>query len=490
MLDSPVHICKNFVAPSRTDCISLLIISGIVAVAFVLVSWSSSTAYAAPTLKDMNLKVQTVAAGLSSPTSMAFLGPEDILVLEKNSGTVQRIKNGHLLPQPLLDVNVATDSERGMLGIDVVKRTTNIYYIFLYYTEAQSADGGTPIANRVYRYAFINDPSVGPVQGTIKSPKLLLNLPVTPGPNHNGGKLIIGPSGGLNIITGDLNRQTKAQNFENGPNPDGTSGLLRITQDGATVGNGIIGSTHPINKYVAYGIRNSFGLDYDPVAVRFWDTENGPTSNDEINRIYSGFNSGWRDIMGMAPAGFDHNNLVNFGGKGKYSNPQFVWAQPVAPTAIEFLTSNKLGNSYQNDMFVGDFNKGRIYRFDLNAQRTGLVLTGVLTDKIANTDSETQSVIFGQGFGGVTDLKVGPGDGYLYVLSFRDGAIYKILPKMATSADNISTNADYSASRDIHRSNHSMPEANKNNRTTFAANEDLRIPEQRQLQEQLENNPR
>jgi aldose sugar dehydrogenase len=79
-------------------------------------------------------------------------------------------------------------------------------------------------------------------------------------------------------------------------------------------------------------------------------------------------------------------------------------------------------------MFVADFNKGRIYRFNLNPERTGLVLFNVLADKIADDDSETQSLIFGEGFSGITDLKVGLGDGYLYVLSFRDGALYKILP--------------------------------------------------------------
>jgi aldose sugar dehydrogenase len=112
---------------------------------------------------------------------------------------------------------------------------------------------------------------------------------------------------------------------------------------------------------------------------------------------------------------------------------EFIWTQVVAPTAIEFLNSARLGTQYQNDMFVADFNKGRIYNFNLNSQRTALVLTGVLSDRIANTDAETQSVIFGEGFGRLTDLKVGIGDGYLYVLSYSNGAIYRILPKAASS---------------------------------------------------------
>jgi aldose sugar dehydrogenase len=429
-----VHLIAH--STFKITSISVLIFLNLIGIANIAGVINITFATSTPTIADSNLQVQTVATGLSLPTSMAFLGPNDILVLEKDTGMVKRIKDGTVLPRPLLDINVATESERGMLGIDVLKLTSNLYYVFLYYTKAQSSDGGDPIANQLVRYLLINHPALGPAQGRMVAPKLLLNLPVTPGPNHNGGKVVVGPDRNVYTVLGDLNRQTQAQNFENGPSPDGTSGILRVKQHGKTVGAGILGSTHPLNKYFAYGIRNSFGIDFDPVTGKLWDTENGPDSNDEINLVEPGFNSGWADIMGMAPDGFDFNNLVSFGGRGRYSNPEFVWTESVAPTAIEFLTSSKLGTQYQNDMFVGDFNNGRIYRFDLNPQRTGLVLSGVLADKIANTDSETQSVIFGEGFDGVTDLKVGVGDGYLYVLSINNGALYKILPKAGLTAFN------------------------------------------------------
>src|SRR5919112_5086784 len=61
---------------------------------------------------DPALQVEEVVRGLDLPTTMAFLGPNDILVLEKDKGTVQRIVNGKMLPEPLLDVNVATSVER------------------------------------------------------------------------------------------------------------------------------------------------------------------------------------------------------------------------------------------------------------------------------------------------------------------------------------------------------------------------------------------
>ena len=72
-----------------------------------------------PSIKDPNLGVQLVSGGLEFPTSMAFLGPSDILVLEKEKCTVQRIVNGKILPAPVLTVNVATEVERCMCGIAV-----------------------------------------------------------------------------------------------------------------------------------------------------------------------------------------------------------------------------------------------------------------------------------------------------------------------------------------------------------------------------------
>jgi glucose/arabinose dehydrogenase len=325
--------------------------------------------------------------------------------------------------------DTTSNNERGLLGIDVSKvgSSTTKFDVFLYYTLA-SKDGGTAIANRVYKYNLEIGSSLGPSQGRMALSALLLNLPATPGPNHDGGKVILSPDANVYTVIGDLNRQTQAQNFEIGPPPDGSGGILRVKQDGTPVGS-IIGSGHPVNKYFAYGIRNSFGLDFDPVTKRLWDTENGPNSNDEINMVDPGFNSGWEDIMGYAPSGFDFNKLANFGGKGKYSNPEFVWTQVVAPTALKFFSSSKLGTKYQNDLFVADYNKGRIYDFNLNSGRSGFSLSGVLADRNANTDSELQQIIFGEGFGGISDLKVGSGDGYLYVLSIGKGAIYKVLPK-------------------------------------------------------------
>jgi glucose/arabinose dehydrogenase len=372
---------------------------------------------------------------------MAFLGPDDLLVLEKAKGTVDRIVNGNLLAKPLLKVEVASEVERGMLGIAISKNKNadNHRYVFLYFTEKignksnlntvnnANAGGQSLVANRVYRYEFANN--------SLVNPKLLLDLPATPGPRHNAGAIIIGPDNTLYVPIGDVDgHNSQAQNVEEAGPPDGTGGILRITQDGKPVGNGIIGESSPANKYFAYGIRNSFGLDFDPVTGKLWDTENGPSYGDEVNLVEPGFNSGWLQVQGKAPLDFDYSKLVNFDGKGKYRDPEFSWFNTVGPTKILFLNSINLGKQYQNDIFVSNVHNGSIYHFKLNKDRTGLVLSGALADKVADTNEETKGIMFGSNFGGISDLVVGP-DGYLYVVSLGRGTIYRIVPVTATTTN-------------------------------------------------------
>ena len=122
-------------------------------------------------------------------------------------------------------------------------------------------------------------------------------------------------------------------------------------------------------------------------------------------------------------------DLVDFDGRGEYRDPESTWNVTVGPTAIEFYNSTQLGEEYQNDIFVGDINNGRIYHFNLNEDRTGLMLDGVLEDKVADNEDELSigGVVFGTGFRAITDIEVGP-DGNLYLFSYHLGRIMKIAP--------------------------------------------------------------
>ena len=428
-----------------------------------------------PTLTDPNLKVELVTSELSYPTTMAFVGKDDILILEKNNGTIKRIVNGNLLEKPVLDLNVANKIERGLLGIDVAKQTLNNdisekTYAYIFYTQSlkdgndicsgatQCDEKTNPLGNRVYRFEWANN--------TLVNPNLILNLPVGPGADHNGGVIKVGPDDNIYVLSGDgdscwedefctgtLENSTvnsESSNIATGHPPDGRGGILRITPYGEPIligenkTTGILADHSPLNKYYAYGVRNGFGLAFDPISNNLWETENGPGYGDEINLVKPGFNSGWLRVQGWWPVenaqplpperGYfgDNmvtipNNLETFADKGRYSSPEFTWNMSVGVTALEFLKNDTLGSQYQNDMFAADYNNDYLYDFDLVEDRTRLDLNGNLTDKVANNNKELDDIVFGQGFGIATDIREGP-DGYLYVLSHIHGNLYKIVP--------------------------------------------------------------
>lgn len=392
-----------------------------VLISLLLFSGDNNKSLGDPNLRESTFKLDKIVDGFSRPTGMSFLGPNDFLVTEEDTGKVKRVIDGRI-SQTVLDVDVSTNDSRGLIGIDSTI-VANKTFVFLYFTESSSKDDGEPIGNRLYRYELIN--------GQLTNQKLLLDMPAGPGSKDNGGPIVLGQDNNVYLVVGhvagdgDKGHETKAQNFKRGPDADGSSGIHRVTIDGNIVDSGILGSTESLDTYYAYGIRNTFGMDFDPITLKLWITENGVYSNDEINLVEPGFNGGWKHVTGLAPSNFDYTELVTFNGSGKYSDPEFVWNNTVSPTALLFFNSDEFGPDYKNDMFVGDYEFGRIYHFGLNSERDALLLNGSLADKIADNDSELQNIIFGEDFGVPTDLEIGP-DGMLYVSSLRDGAIYRI----------------------------------------------------------------
>ncbi len=410
-----------------------------------------------PSLLDNNLKIETVARGFAFPTGITFLGNNEILLLEKNTGNVYRITDGNV-SNIVIHLNVSIEDERGLLGIAMSKNDKSKQdnpFVFLYFTSCSQVKTDSGISpdcgNYLYRYQLDANKNV------LVDPKLILELPSLPGPSHNGGVIDIDNQNNIYVAIGDLQPSafnknqtgydTMAQNILNGTTPDGRAGIIRLTQDGKPVDNGILGDDFPLNMYYAYGIRNSFGIDFDHVSGNLWDTENGPRFGDEINLVEPGLNSGWEKVQGIWKLNQTKNKnvtynqsdenikLVDFDGKGKYSDPEFVWEKSIGPTALVFLASDKLGAEYKNDIFVGSVESGIIYHFSLTEDRKSLSLTGDLADLVFNKKDNGSQIIFGQNFGIVTDMEVGP-DGYLYVVSgdrgTDEGAIYRIVPIMNT----------------------------------------------------------
>ena len=152
---------------------------------------------------------------------MAFIGTQDILVLQKGDGRVRRVISGVLQPAAVLDVAVDSDSERGLLGIAVHPNFPTTAFVYLYFTESTTSGdtSGSAAANRVYRYTWDG--------AMLTAPLLILDLPVSPGPNHDGGIILFGPDGKLYVVIGDLNRNGQLQNFAAGAAPDDTSVICK-----------------------------------------------------------------------------------------------------------------------------------------------------------------------------------------------------------------------------------------------------------------------
>lgn len=367
---------------------------------FVLAGFVILPSYAEPVMKDSGFVIQNYVTGICcSPTTMAFEG-NDILVLSKTSGQVHLFRNGVLQDKPVLQENVTSIGEQGMLGITTVG--TKVY---LYFTESAKM-GGHPLGKRVYSYDWNGQQLVNKT--------LIKDLPQTQ-TYHNGGAMVTDKNGSVYLVVGDAGKFGKLQNHPTGE-PDDTSVIFRLV---------------PPGPYYAIGIRNSFGLAIDPVTGKLWDTENGPDYGDEVNIVPPNFNSGWDVLMGPANK-TQLAKIPAFQGY-TYHDPQFTWYTPVAPTGISFSDPQGFGK-YKDSVFVGDCNNGNLYRFQLNQNRNSFVFNSPqLADNEVNPGDSMDEIIFGTGFGCISDVMTGP-DGFLYITSLSDGTIYRIVPQYSMTA--------------------------------------------------------
>jgi aldose sugar dehydrogenase len=459
-----------------------------------------------PTVLAPNLAVRIVAAGLISPTGLAFIGPNDILAIEKNTGKVQRVTNGTLVGT-VLDLPVNFASERGLLGIALHPNFPTTPHVFLFWSESSTGADTNELldvpllGNRVDRYVW-NGTALSPDGANANLIKLraLQNDATNPMPrgNHDGGVIRFGPDGKLYIIFGDTGRRGQLQNLVNGPfgpgTPDDQFGgpepdaahltgvILRLNPDGTTptdnpffAAGATLGETvgPNVQKIFAYGIRNSFGMAFDPESGNLWQQENGDDTFDELNLVEPGMNGGWIQFMGPASriAQFKEIEVARMGGLqqvrwqptliadtpeeatarlfalpgSQYSDPEFSWKFAVAPAAIGFLNSRALGPQFEGDLFVGAsvpaLAGGYLFHFNLTGNRRMIAVDDPrLEDRVAdNTDkfniTESEELLFGRNFGIVTDIQTGP-NGNLFVVSLLSGTIYEIYRADSCLQDN------------------------------------------------------
>jgi len=469
-----------------------------------------------PSLLDPNLGVRTVARGLITPTTMAFIGDNDILVLEKNTGKVQRVVNG-VIRGPVLSLPVNFFSERGLLGIALHPDFPKNPGVYLYWSESSIGQvTGDPAAvrllgNRVDRFVW-NGSTLTFERNLIK----LRALQVDPGQpvrgNHDGGVMVFEPraveengdqegkeerKAKLLIIVGDVGRRGQLQNIPDGPfgrgipddqfggpEPDNahlTGVVLRLNDDGTTpednpffeVGEemgGEVGAN--IQKLFAYGVRNSFGLAFDPESSSpsLWNEDNGSDSFDEINRVEPGYNGGWIQVMGPISRIGDYKTIESavkppavplqqlrwppsriagtpeealkrmFVLPGShYTDPEFSWKFELPPAAIGFVKGDGLGSEFRGDLFVGAATLategGYLLRFKLTPDRKHLdVPTRVAEQRFKHDLTGSERLLIGKNFGITTSIKTGP-NGNLFVVSLTRGEILEIFRRAPDKGD-------------------------------------------------------
>jgi len=332
----------------------LLIVLGLVAAA------TGSTALAG----GGSAVVEPWLTGIGFPTNLAWAPDGTLYVTDKDAGDVRVIRDGELLPRPLLHLDVVPGGETGLLGIALAPGFPSDPWMYLYFSSAADQ------RNELVRVAVHGD-RAGPVQ------HLLDLLPLNG--IHNGGDLAFGTDGTLFVTVGE------AGNAANAQDPSSLGGkVLRLLPDGSPPDDPLPGPAYSM------GLRNSFGICVDPATGDLWETENGPSSDDEVNRIVAGGNYGWPDQLGPG------------GDPSRFVDPVVDHPRVIVPTGCAI---------WHGDLYYG--------AFDGAIRRVALPASAPASDQVVASVGA-----------GITDLSVGP-DGALYVATI--GGIDRIASPPAGS---------------------------------------------------------
>ena len=480
---------------------SVAVVLMVAVTAFALIA-PEAKAQGGPEMLTPKLGVRTVASGFTTPITFAFLGPDDMLVLEKNTGRVLRVVNG-VVTGTALDLAVNLASERGLLGIALHPDFPRNPGVYLYWTESTTGADSSALANvpllgnRVDRFVW-NGVTLALDRNIVALRAYQADAGQPLRGNHDGGVVKFGPDGKLYVVIGDNGRRGQMQNLPcgwsgdcskpddqfGGPEPDNahmTSVILRLNDDGTAPADnpfyaagaakgGEVGANY--QKIYAYGLRNSFGMAFDPYSGNLWEQENGDDSFSEINRVEPGMNSGWVQIMGpperiaqfkgietspgvdplLGSAYFGLQQIrwlpTNIADTPEeamsrlfmlpgahYSPPEFSWKYEVAPAGIGFVKGRGLGPEFEGDLFVGSARtfllNGQLFRMQLTGNRQKIAVDDPrLEDRVADNNhkfdiTESESLLIGQNFGIATDIQTGP-NGNLFVMSLSNGAVYEI----------------------------------------------------------------
>lgn len=317
-----------------------------------LIVAASICAIAVPALagpaRAAGVKAVVVKSGLQQPTGFTFDPKGRIWYVEKDTGEIRILTPSTGTSRLFFDVSkVNAEGERGGLGIALHPRWPKKPFVYVYVTRRGA---GGALENQLLR---IRSDGGTPAGWTV-----LLRWAVSSATNHNGGRIVFGPDDNLWIVTGE---NADPANSQLRGNLRGK--ILRIRPDGSIPANNPYGT-----RVWAYGIRNSFGMAFDPKTNRLWETENGPSCNDEINLIVKAGNYAWGPSWQcpQSPTAAD----TNADGPTPRRFPKARFVSTIGITGAAFCAGCDLGPALGGDLLFGDVNTATIRALDLNPGRT------------------------------------------------------------------------------------------------------------------------
>ena len=321
-----------------------------IAIAAAALGSGSAPAGARPHGTPAAIGAVPVATGLAWPAGFTFAPDGRIFYGERFTGEI-RIYDPSTGSNTLFFTisNISTQGEQGLLGIALPPQfATTRPYVFAYATRTTPSG----LRNQIVR---IKD-----VSGTGTSPKIIFSSDTVAGAYHDGGRILFGPDGNLFVVVGEGHDSSNSQDLTNNAGK-----ILRMNGNGQAPPD----NPHPPSLIWSYGHRNSFGMAFDPVTGRLWETENGPDCNDELNRIVKGGNFGWgpkETCDGQAP-----QNTNNSGPTPRIL-PKRFYTPTIAPTGTVFCHGCRLGSASKDRLFFGAFNTSQIRRVTLTSSRLGV----------------------------------------------------------------------------------------------------------------------
>ena len=318
-------------------------------------------------------RAETFLANANFPVTMAFAPDGRLFYNELRTGNIRIISTGQLLPTPFATLPVSINGEQGLIGLTFDPNFSQNRFVYVYHMNLN------PLVGRVVRFTDQNNSGINQLT-------ILNDIPVAT--IHNGGNIGFDRDGRFYLTVGENGNPANSQSLTN---PDGTPNLLgkilRYTIDAsgvATPAGTVPGD--PNSPIFALGLRNSFDFTFHPSTGTVYASENGPTCDDEVNRIVSQGNYGWRPNY---PCGDQTAGFIQ---------PLVRFTPVIAPTGIMFYTGS-LFTQWSRHLFLVAFNDGQVRRYVVDEGQKERI-----------TDSET---IFTDPSASLLDVVTGP-DGNIY----------------------------------------------------------------------------